>query len=64
MKLNALALGISIGLLWGLGVFLMTWWVIVMDGSSGDPTILSPFYRGHAYSPMGSVIGLVWALPD
>ncbi|MCZ6835950.1 MAG: bacteriophage holin [Planctomycetota bacterium] len=64
MKLNTLALGITLGLLWGLGLFIMTWWVILLDGSSSDPTILSPFYRGYTFSPMGSLIGLFWAIPD
>lgn len=72
MKLHVMSLALTAGILWGGGVFLMTWWVILWDGSSGlNPTTgeaevfwLSRFYRGYTISPMGSVIGLVWAVPD
>ena len=64
MKLNVKAFAIVCGLMWGLGIFLLTWWIILFEGSTHDVTLLGRVYRGFNISPMGSVIGLVWALAD
>lgn len=64
MKLDVKALALACGLLWGLGLFFLTWWVIFFDGASGDPTIIARVYRGYSLSPVGSVIGLLWAFFD
>lgn len=64
MKLDAKALGLTVGLLWGVTLFGMTWWMIAFDGASGEPTLIGRFYRGYSVSPVGSLIGLAWALPD
>jgi len=64
MKLDVKALALACGLLWGLGLFFATWWVIFFDGASGDPTIIARVYRGYSLSPVGSVIGLLWAFFD
>lgn len=64
MRFNVKALAITSGVLWGLGLFCITWWVILFEGASGDPTWLGQLYRGYSISPMGSVIGLAWGLGD
>ena len=64
MKLNVKALALACGILWGSVVFLVTWWVIILDGASGDPTSLGQVYRGYNISPVGSIIGLGWGLVD
>ncbi len=64
MKLNVLALGLACGLIWGLGVFLLTWWVIIWDGQSSQATLIGQVYRGYTISAVGSVIGLIWAFFD
>ena len=64
MKLNVKALALACGILWGSVVFLVTWWVIILDGASGDPTWLGQVYRGYNISPVGSIIGLGWGLVD
>lgn len=64
MKLDVKALALACGLLWGLGLFFLTWWVIFFDGASGEPTIIARVYRGYSLSPVGSVIGLLWAFFD
>jgi hypothetical protein len=33
MKLNVKALGLTCGVIWGLGPFLLTWWIIPFDGA-------------------------------
>lgn len=64
MKLDIRALAVTAAVVWGLGVFLLTWWIILFEGASSDPTWLGRIYRGYEISPLGSVIGLVWALVD
>jgi hypothetical protein len=64
MKLDIRAAAVTAALVWGLGVFLLTWWIILFEGATGDVTWLGHIYRGYTISPLGSVIGLVWALVD
>ena len=64
MKLNVLALGITLGICWGVGLFLMPWWIIMFDGPLSEPTIIGRCYRGYTVTAEGSVIGLIWALVD
>ena len=64
MQLNVKAFALTCALLWGVGVFLLTWWIIAFDGATGEVTWLGRVYRGYAISPTGSVIGLMWARVD
>jgi hypothetical protein len=64
MRLDVRAFALACGLLWGLGLFVLTWWIILFDGPSSDPTFLGQIYRGYAVTPIGSVVGLAWALVD
>jgi hypothetical protein len=63
-RLDPKAVGLTSGVLWGLGLFSLTWWIIALDGSSREPTAISRVYRGYRISPRGSVIGLAWAFVD
>jgi hypothetical protein len=64
MKLNVKAFAIACGVIWGAGVFLLTWWIILLEGSSNEMPLLGHVYLGYTISPLGSVIGLAWALVD
>ena len=64
MRLNVRAFALACGLLWGAGLFLLTWWIILFDGPSSDLTFFGRVYRGYEVTPVGSVVGLVWALVD
>ncbi|MBN1218169.1 MAG: bacteriophage holin [Anaerolineae bacterium] len=64
MQLNVKAFALTFGLVWGIGLFLLTWWIIFFDGATGEPTLIGQVYRGYTISPLGSVIGLIWALVD
>ena len=64
MRLPIAAFTLTCGVLWALGLFVVTWWVIAFDGSSSDPTLIGRVYRGYTFTPMGSVIGLLWGLVD
>jgi hypothetical protein len=64
MKLNIKAFALAFGLVWGLGLFCLTWWIIAFDGATGEATMIGHVYRGFNISPMGSLVGLVWAFAD
>lgn len=51
MKLDVKALALTSGILWGLAIFILTWWIIAFDGSSESITFLGKIYRGYAVTP-------------
>ncbi|MFQ5993085.1 MAG: bacteriophage holin [Nitrospiraceae bacterium] len=64
MKLNVKAFALTCGLIWGVGLFFLTWWIIAFEGATGEVTFIGRLYRGYTITPMGSVVGLMWALVD
>lgn len=64
MQLNVKAFALACGLIWGIGLCAITWWVILFDGPSADPTFIARVYRGYGLTPLGSLIGLAWGLVD
>lgn len=60
--LNAKVLGLVLGLLFGLGIFIATNWLII---KGGDPVglhlqLLSQFFIGYRVSFLGSFIGFAY----
>lgn len=64
MKLDVKAFGLTCGILWGLAMFLLTWWIIIHEGSTGDPTFIGRVYWGYSITAGGSIVGLIWGLID
>ncbi len=64
IRLNVKAFAVAFGLIWGIGVFVLTWWIMAFDGATGQATLIGQVYRGYSISPLGSLIGLAWATPD
>ena len=64
MKLNVRAFALACAVVWGIGVFLVAWWGILWNGPGGPVPLLGILYRGFTFSPLGSLIGLLWAFPD
>lgn len=65
MKLNVKALAMTCATLWGLAMFLMTLWVIVLgDGTNVLLESLRSFYMGYDISYKGSFVGLVYGFID
>jgi hypothetical protein len=64
MKLNVKAFALAAGLFAGVGLFLVTWWVILFEGATHDPTLIGLVYRGYNISPIGSLFGLIWGFCD
>jgi CDP-diglyceride synthetase len=64
MRLNIKALALTCGILWALTLFILTWWLIAFGGFAGQPTLIGKVYVGYTISPLGSVIGLIYAFLD
>ena len=64
MKLNIKAMAIAFGLVWGISLFVITWWIIFLEGSSNAATFMGKFYIGYSLTPVGSIIGFIWGLVD
>ncbi len=64
MKLNTKAFALTCSLIWGFGVFALVWWIMAFDGPTGEITLIGEIYRGFSITPLGSLIGLGWALVD
>jgi hypothetical protein len=64
MKLNVKAFALACGLIWGLGLMMLTWWIMLFEGATGEGTLLGRLYRGYNISFTGSIVGLVWAFFD
>lgn len=64
MKLRVDAFALTCGLVWGLGLFFMTLWIIYFDGATGEPTLIGRLYRGYDISYTGAAYGLIWGFFD
>lgn len=62
LLLNAKVLGLSLGLLFGLGVFIATNWLVLKDGRVIGPhlQLLSEYFIGYRVSFFGSFIGFAY----
>lgn len=64
MRLNIRAFALTCGILWGLGLFFLTLWIILFEGSTGELTLIGRVYRGYHISVTGGLIGLLWGFVD
>lgn len=63
-KLHAWSFGLSLGILWGLCIFLMG--LFAMGGGWGTSFVetMSEIYLGYTATFMGSIIGALWGFVD
>ena len=64
MKLDVKSFALTAGIFWGLALLIITWWIILLEGQTGEPTLIGMVYRGYNISITGSFIGLAWGLFD
>jgi hypothetical protein len=64
MRLGIRAFALACGLLWGVGLFLTTWWVILLRLPASELNWIGDFYLGYTVSALGSLIGAGWAFLD
>ena len=60
--LNAKVLGLSLGLLFGIGIFIATNWLVLKGGQVVGPhlQLLSQYFIGYSVSFLGSLIGFAY----
>ena len=64
MKINTKALAISAGITWGLAIFLLTVWFLVMGYNGNLLAKLGSIYIGYSVSWLGAFIGLIYGFVD
>jgi type III secretory pathway component EscT len=64
LYLNIPRVALAGGLLWGMGVFLYTWLLILFYGATGEKKLIGKVYLGYTITPLGSAIGFLWAFMD
>ncbi len=64
MKLNVKAFALTCGLIWGLGLLFITWWIILFEGSTYQVSFIGRVYRGYNISFIGSLFGFIWGFFD
>ncbi len=64
MRLDVKAFGLSCALIWGVAIFILTWWIMAFEGATGEVTFIGRVYRGYSITPLGSLIGLVEGFVD
>ncbi len=64
MRLNVSALALTCGILWGVALFGLTWWLIAWGEPADTLAIVGKCYRGYEVTPLGSVVGLAWGFAD
>jgi hypothetical protein len=60
--LNAKAVGLALGLVCGLGIFVLTNWLVIKGGNRVGPhlSLLSQYFFGYRVTFLGSLIGFAY----
>ena len=59
MKLRVRAFGLAMGIVWGLGIFLVTIWAAIA-GRGLTLDNIAGYYLGYSVSFGGAIVGLIW----
>ena len=65
MRLDVKASAIAGAVICGVGLFLLTWWLILFGDAKAETTsLISQVYLGYRVDAIGSLIGLFWGAVD
>jgi len=64
MKLNVKSFAFAGGILWGLAIFLLTYWFLIFGHSGKVLALFGAVYLGYSVTWYGAFIGLAWAFVD
>jgi hypothetical protein len=64
MRLNVKALSLTAGILWGIGVWFATLWLVVFGYEGFLMSKLDHFYFGYTVTVGGAFVGLAWGFVD
>ena len=61
-RLNAIVSGLVTGVIFGLGIFIATNWLLLKGGDPVGPhlALLGQFFLGYTVSFLGSIVGLLY----
>jgi hypothetical protein len=63
--LNVKACAITCAILWGAGMLLLTWWLMIFGQANAETAaLIGQVYLGYNISLVGSFIGLFWGALD
>jgi ABC-type dipeptide/oligopeptide/nickel transport system permease subunit len=62
LLLNAKVVGLALGLIFGLGIFVATNWLVIKGGDRVGPhlILLSQYFIGYRVTFLGSLVGAVY----
>lgn len=63
-QLNVKALGLAVGITWGLGALLLGLAAWLLGLGEAAVEIIGYLYKGYAPTLGGTIIGTIWALVD
>jgi len=63
-KLSVKSFALASGITWGILVFVLTWWLIIIEGPGHGDMLLERMYIGYSITPGGSLMGLLWGFFD
>ena len=63
-KLDVKAFGLTLGIVWGAGVFLMGLVAMFFDWGNLFIVLISSLYIGYKATLLGSIIGGIWGFVD
>lgn len=64
LKLDVKALGLAMGIMWGISMFLLGLLTMENGLGSGIEQVLATMYIGYKPTVMGSIIGGIWGFID
>ena len=62
--LSIRSVALTLGIMGGVSMFLLAWWLIIIGNAEGPTTLLERMYIGYSFTPLGSVIGAIWGFVD
>ena len=62
--LSIRSVALTLGIIGGVAMFLLTWWLIIIGNADGPTTLLERMYIGFSFTPLGSIIGAFWGFVD
>jgi len=63
MRLRVRALGLAVGIVWGLGV-LVTTLCLIWFGQPTGVALMKQFYPGYDATYLGQLVGFIWGFVD
>lgn len=64
MKLHAVKLGLSLGIVWAVAMVMLSFMTMWWGWGDSVVDVMGSLYIGYSATPLGALIGLGWAFCD